>query len=578
MAKKPTHEVATTRALSRKLAKGAPIDDVEVVGDGRRAGVDRLYNVPISRIVDNLQNFVAGLGTKGDKRSHSFYNFPLTLTRVELENMFRSSWLAKRIVMTPADDMFRAGWELTWDGYEEDTDGAKAVQTAVKNLQLNKKCNEAEAWGRLYGGTGIVVDIKGQEDWSKPLDLNSIKKGMLRSLHVLDRWRLAPIGEIDYDRPSANYGYPSFYTISDQGDPRFRVHHSRVIRFSGEPLPYFLFTQNAYWQDSVLQHVAETIRDYDATLAGIASMVYEANVDIITSPQFSAMLASPGGEQKVIKRWGIAALMKSMNHMMILDGGKGTPDSKGEEYTQKTTQFSGLKDVVEKFMINVCGAADIPMTRLFGQSPAGLTATGESDIRNYYDRISADQEKKIRPGLEKLLEIVIRSTLGRMPENVALTFKPLWQMSDKEKAEIEKLRAERDQIYLLQGTLMEHTITARLLELKTYGNALTQKDVDLIERMAKLAQMSGDPGTPGRPLPGGKAAPKSGRPTEPAGNSEPNPERGSGADRALDVIRKKPDGYHLYSQNGKKHLGGPYTREELAERIAEVEGHKKDAA
>ena len=492
--------------------------------------------------------------------------------------MFRSSWLAKRIVMTPADDMFRAGWELSWDGSDEDKAAGKAVMTAVKNLQLNQKGNEAASWGRLYGGTGIVIDIKGQVDWSKPLDLNSIKKGMLRSLHVLDRWRLAPTGEIDYDRSSPNYGYPSFYTISDQGDPRFRVHHSRVIRFSGEPLPYFLFTQNSYWQDSVLQHVAETIRDYDATLAGIASMVYEANVDIITSPQLAAMLASPDGEQKLIKRFGLAAMMKSMNHMLMLDGGKGTADSKGEEYTQKTTQFSGLKDVVEKFMINVCGAADIPMTRLFGQSPAGLTATGESDIRNYYDRISADQEKKIRPGMEKLLEIVIRSTLGRMPDDVALTFKPLWQMSDTEKAEIELKRAQRDQIYLLQGAILEHTVTARLVELKTYGNSLTAADVDLIKRLAaQAAAAETDPGTPGRPLPGGAAAPKSGRPKEAAGNAQPDPERGSGADAAvMDIIRKKPDGYHLYSQNGKKHLGGPYTRKELAKRIAEVEGHKQD--
>jgi hypothetical protein len=301
-------------------------------------------------------------------------------------------------------------------------------------------------------------------------------------------------------------------------------------------------------------------------------------VDIITSPQLAAMLASPEGEQKLIKRFGLAAMMKSMNHMLMLDGGKGTADSKGEEYQQKTTQFTGLKDVVEKFMINVCGAADIPMTRLFGQSPAGLTATGESDIRNYYDRISADQEKKIRPGMEKLLEIVIRSTLGRMPDDVALTFKPLWQMSDKEKAEIEKLRAERDQIYLLQGAIFEHTVTARLVELKTYGNALTAADVDLVKRLAaQAAAAETDPGTPGRPLPGGAAAPKSGRPpAAAAGNAQPDPKRGSGADsRTLDVIRKTKDGYFLYSQNGRKRLGGPFTLDELTARISETE---KEAA
>lgn len=572
MARTQSPRPATGRALSRKLAKGVPIKDVATPAAPRRAGVDRTYDLSVSQVMDGLKNFAAALGTHSDKRSHTHYAFPLTLTRQELENMFRSSWLAKRIVRTPADDMFRAGWELTWDGYDDDKDAAKAVATAVKNIRLRSKGNEAASWGRLYGGCGIVIDIKGQEDWSKPLDLSKVGKDSLRSLHVLDRWRLAATGELDYDRNSPNYGYPSYYTISDQGDPRFRVHWSRIVRFSGEPLPYFLFTQNAYWEDSVLQHIAETIRDYDATLAGVASMVYESNVDILTTPKLNAALASNLGEQKLITRYGFAAMMKSFNHMLILDGGDGTKDSVGETYQQKTTQFAGLRDVIEKFMINVCGAADIPMTRLFGQSPAGLTATGESDIRNYYDRISADQESKIRPGLEKLFEVIIRSTLGHMPKDVELTFKPLWQMSDKERAEIEKANAERDQIYLLQGTIPEHVVTARLVELKTYGNSLTQQDVDLVKKLEAQAAQQPDPGKTGRVQPGGKKAPTAGQ--EPAGNTEPA--TGKDALAAMDIIRKKADGYHLYSQNGKKHLGGPYTKEQLAERIAEVEGHKKD--
>jgi phage-related protein (TIGR01555 family) len=522
MAKASGATPPTTRALSRKLADGKPIHDVELVGPGRTAGVERLYDQPISRIMDNLQNFAAGLNTNQDKRSHTFYNFPLTLTRVELENMFRSSWLAKRIVRTPADDMFRAGWELTWDGYDDDKAGAKAVATAVKNVQLKSKANESMSWGRLYGRCSIVIDIKGQEDWSQPLDLAKVGKDSLRSLHVLDRWRLSPTGELDYDRTSTNYGRPNFYTISDIGDPRYRVHWSRVVSFSGEPLPWFLYTQNAYSEDSVLQHIAETIRDYDATLAGVASMVYEANVDILTTPKLNAALASDKGQANLVKRYGIAAMMKSFNHMMILDGGDGTKESVGETWQQKVAQFSGLKDVIEKFMINVCGAADIPMTRLFGQSPAGLTATGESDIRNYYDRISADQEAKIRPGLEKLFEVLIRSTLGHMPDDFALEFKPLWQLSDKEKAEVEYLQAQTSQIYLLQGVIPEHAVTARLVELKTYGNSLTAADVDLVKKLEQQAAQLPDPGKLGQVQPGGVKAPKAGRPPAAAGNAEPD--------------------------------------------------------
>jgi uncharacterized protein len=37
----------------------------------------------------------------------------------------------------------------------------------------------------------------------------------------------------------------------------------------------------------------------------------------------------------------------------------------------------------------VSGAADIPVTRLLGQSPAGMNATGTSDMKNYHDRIQS---------------------------------------------------------------------------------------------------------------------------------------------------------------------------------------------
>ncbi|MES2339313.1 MAG: DUF1073 domain-containing protein [Pseudomonadota bacterium] len=573
--------------MSRALARGGPIGEPKVAGDAapRTASVPRMYDIDLGRAVDTLKNLTAAIGTRRDKRTHSFYDLPNTLTRVELENMFRSSWVAKRIVRTPADDMTRAWVELSWDDSDEDEASTRAVAVAEKTFGLRQLVNEAISWGRLYGGAGIIFDIKGQEDWSLPLDLSTVGKGMLRSLHVLDRWRLAATGELDYDRRSSNYGYPMFYTISDQGDPRFRVHWSRIVRFGGEPLPYFLLTQNAYWPDSVLQHVSDVIRDYDATMAGIASLVYEANVDIITSPKLANTLAEKNGMQKIADRYLLMAQTKSINHMMLLDGGNGTKDSVGETYAQKTTAFTGLKDVAEKFMINVSGAADIPLTRLFGQSPAGLTATGESDIRNYYDRVSADQESKLRPALERIYEVLVRSTLGNMPENFAMFFKPLWQMSDKEAAEIEKFRAERDKMYVEMGSVPEHVVTGELLEQETYRN-LTQEDVDLVkkaEAAADLAEQAAakafakSGGAPGM-APGGKGGPPgAGAPPAKPGDPKAAP-AADAAVGARDVIEKEAGGWMVYSEGAgseRKKLGGPYpTKAGAVKRLAQVEYFK----
>jgi hypothetical protein len=82
------------------------------------------------------------------------------------------------------------------------------------------------------------------------------------------------------------------------------------------------------------------------------------------------------------------------------------------------------------------GAADIPATRLLGQTPGGLQSTGQSDIRNYYDRISAGQNLEVRPALSRLDEILIRSALGSRPDAVQYTWAPLWQMTEVEKADV----------------------------------------------------------------------------------------------------------------------------------------------
>lgn len=536
----------------------------------RSATVPRLYDLDVRMVKDTLKNFTAAIGTSRDKRSHTFHDFPRTLTRQELENMFRSSWVSKRIVRTPADDMTREWVTLTWDDSDEDQSSTKSIEVAEKTFRLRQIVNESLTWGRLYGGAGIVIDIKGQEDWAQPLDVTKVEKDSLRALHVLDRWRLSGTGELDNDRKSPQFGMPTYYMIADQGDPRDRVHWSRIVFFGGEPLPYFLKAANAYWEDSVLQHIIEVIRDYDATMAGIASMVYEANVDIVISPRLATTLTEKNANQKLQDRYLLMAQMKSINHMMLLDGGNGTKDSIGESYQQKTTQFSGLKDVAEKFMINVCGAADIPMTRLFGQSPAGLTATGESDIRNYYDRISADQEGKLRPALEKIYDVLVRSTLGKMPENFLLEFRPLWQMSDKEQAEVEYLRAQRDQIYELQGSVAVSVISSELLETGTY-RTMTQNDVNLVEKMSEQAAKLPPAGTLGRPLPGGAAAPAVGRPKE-GDPAHAEPATDAAPVGAEDIIRKEEGGWSVFSENGKKRLGGPYkTKAQAIKRLAQVE-------
>lgn len=430
---------------------------------------------------DGLANVVAGLGTERDKGSYTHYTFSPTLTPLELEAMYRSSWLSKRIVNVVADDMTREWRQHVFDS--EKASEQLAVENTEKRLQVKAKINEAIRWARLYGGAGVIIGVKGvtMEQMEQPLDINTVKKDSLAWLHVADRHRLTGTGRLVEDLASPAFGTPEMYQLANV-TKNVRIHHTRVVRFDGQLVPWQMFLANGSWGDSTLAHVYNSIKNSDTAAGMIATMLFEANVDVIKVAELNSMLAMECGESQVIKRFQLAAMMKSVNRTLVLDA--------GEEYDKKTNNFSNLDKIWEKFMIDVCGAADIPMVRLFGQSAAGLNATGDNDIRNYYDMISSQQEAELRPQLEYLDEALLRSALGRMPSDYRWDFRSLWQLSDTEIAQNSKTRADRDAIYLDRGVLTEGAVARELKENGTYAT-LTDEDVSMAEELAESMHEEG---------------------------------------------------------------------------------------
>lgn len=425
-------------------------------------------------VVDTLQNLVAGLGDQRDKMSYGRYLLPRVIDRVELEAMYRTNWLARKIVDIPATDMTRE-WVTLQTCMQ--ADALEPMYRLEQALNVRAKVRDALAWARLYGGAVLFINVHGQ-DPSLPFDPASVMPGTRLSLTVLDRWRVAlGSGQMDQDPLSETYGQPRCYQIAGSVE---RVDRSRMIAFSGAELPWEAFRGNGYWHDSVLQAMYNALSRYDTATQGTASMFFEAVVDVLRISGLSDTLSSDQGTQEIHKRFQLAAMMKSFNRMLLLDA--------KDEYTQKTNHFAGVKEVIEQFMMDISGAADIPATRLFGQSPKGMNATGDSDIRNYYDRIKAQQEDELRPVLRVLYAVLFRASVGECPQDLEIQFNSLWQMSETERASIEKLRAERDQMYLAHGVIGPDVPCAELLEQKTYSK-LTERDVRLAAELSQAMEV-----------------------------------------------------------------------------------------
>lgn len=87
-------------------------------------------------------------------------------------------------------------------------------------------------------------------------------------------------------------------------------------------------------------------------------------------------------------------------------------------------------------MADMAGAAEMPATKLYGRSPDGMNATGESDMVMYYESIAQKQERMLRPALERLIPIMCISLFGAVPDDFEVVFEPIATVSASEKANI----------------------------------------------------------------------------------------------------------------------------------------------
>lgn len=381
---------------------------------------------------DGLINVVSGLGTWKSKRTHNQFQYAALNNWRPLDAAYQTNWLARQIVEIPAEDMCRE-WRII------KCQDADDIRIEEDRLMLPVLTQEAITWARLYGGAGILM-LTGQ-DLSKPLNLNRIRKGDLQRCIVFDRHDMNPLTLNTWDILAPNYMMPEFYAITGGNQ---QIHWSHFARFNGKRIPRRQQVQTQGWGDSELRVCLDDIMDMVASKDGIAELMQEANVDVVKREGLADELASDQDEA-IVSRYTMFSQMKSLVQMALLDG--------DETYERKTLDLGGVAPVLEQFMTWISGAADIPVTRLFGTSAKGMNATGEGDLKNYFNSIRSKQLVQVDPGLRHLDEVMVRSALGYWPDDYNYVWAPLAQPDELQIAQAAKARADKDMLYLGEGVI-----------------------------------------------------------------------------------------------------------------------------
>lgn len=379
---------------------------------------------------DSFQNFTArvGLGT-ANQNSGSSYGFTfVSRNRIQMEAVYRSSWLAGRAVDCRAKDMTREGIEFNSIMPPEEKD---KLSRAFERLQIWKGLGDNEKWARLYGGSIAVMLIDGQRP-ETPLRLDTIGPGQFKGLLVLDRWLVQPSLENLVTDYGPDLGKPKFYTVVADAQALInqKIHYTRVIRREGVELPYWQRIAENGWGQSVLERMWDRLIAFDSVTSGIAQLVYKAHLRTYKVEKLRELIAL-GGKS-------LEALLKNIDMIRQFQSNEGlTLMDASDTFETHQYSFAGLSDVTDKFAEQVCGAVETPDIILFGQSPGGISNGDDTAVRIYYDSVKSDQDTYMRPGVTTLCDVISRSELGKpLPEGFAFDFVPLWQLSDTEKAEI----------------------------------------------------------------------------------------------------------------------------------------------
>jgi phage-related protein (TIGR01555 family) len=390
-------------------------------------------------------NVMMGLADLARDKRESSIPLAERHTYGELMELYRGNDLAARICDRPAEDMTREGFETSIDGDEQAGDD---VDAAADDLQVLARFNEALRKSSAAGGAAVLIGaVDKAGDPSLPLDEKRLER--VDFLTVLDAREIYPTSY--YADPFApKFGLPRTYRVQPAfltgsnagagdltqdrtkfitGSSFAQVHESRIIRFEGVNVNRWQMRETLGWGDSKLERPWKVLRNHDIGWDAASYLLTDFAQAVFKMDGLKEAVTS-GNAKLVQDRAAIMEMQRSFMRMVLI--------GKDDEFERKPTPLSGLPETLDRLSKRLAAAADMPVTILFGESPAGLNATGSNEVRNYYDRIKARQKTDLLPQLRRILRLLFLSkrgpTGGVEPEKWNVTFRSLWQPTDQETA------------------------------------------------------------------------------------------------------------------------------------------------
>jgi phage-related protein (TIGR01555 family) len=429
---------------------------------------------------DAWQNSITGIGTDRDKTTFSQYCADRLLSDGELSGIYHGSDLASRMVDIVPDEMLREGF--TVDVGDANLNAQLADQ--FEALGVVDKLADSLRWGRLYGGGGLLLGADDGKSAATPLEPELAKS--LSYLYVFDRRYMWPLTY--YTKAgSPKLGQPETYMVTSPAMmaevPVAIVHETRLVLFGGATTGIRERQGNATWDFSVLQRATKVLADFDMGWGAASLLLADGNQAVFKISGLAEALSQAtangqaGGAESFLRdRLRLMDMGRSVARAVVIDAGGGE-DEPEESFERQVFPMTGVPDVLRELQARLAATVDVPVTRLFGVSPAGLNATGESDVRGWYDRVRSYQTRKLAPKIRRIVRVMLQTkAVQQSASSIKVTFPSLWSESPKDAAATRLTMIQGDVANVGAGIYLPEEIALQRSQPDGYRNEITLTD------------------------------------------------------------------------------------------------------
>lgn len=476
--------------------------------------------------VDSFGNFRTGIGVRGvDKRigfgSWGYQDIP----EIESRFILRGSDMAQRLVGKVVDEMFREGFHCR---IADDKDASVAMDRANREMGLQNSLIEAFKVKRAYGGCGLFL---GADDGTKDLSL-PLREDRIRTFDFVQPFSPLEMVPVTWyaDPLRPKFGTPETYRLTPLDRPpgwspdQFSlpiVHESRVLAFQGivNWRGQIVYNVHPGWGDSIFVAAKQVLEDFEQAFGGASILMADFAVATLKLKGLAELLSAGGAELQT--------------RAQALEDGRSTArvtivDSE-EDFKRESTTVTGLPDLLDRMMSRLSACGDIPVSLLMGEAPAGLNATGDSDIRWWYGSVAAKQRNEALPPLERIMRLRFLAknsvTKGKLPAKWSIHFPTLWRPSELELSTIRKNQSDADIAYINALVLTPEEVAQSRFGGEEYSTD-THLDSDLRAQMSTPDEETSAPPEP--PSPDG---------APPQGSATPLPKAAGGNEGFPDLNR-----------------------------------------